>query len=152
MSRETRARLRRWRKRAVYTRAARAFLGAHPLCQDCTKAGIRRASEQVDHVTPARLLPDFAAFMDPRNWAALCLTCHRRKTRQEIGRRPKQRPKDIQDWLDWMASGYADDFEAAAGGPDGGSPAPEDPEARSQPDLASLPSFPAIDPDSAGRD
>lgn len=60
-------------------RAARnAFLAAHPLCEECKKAGRLTAATVVDHKEPHR--GDMRLFWDQGNWQSLCETCHNRKT------------------------------------------------------------------------
>jgi 5-methylcytosine-specific restriction protein A len=67
-----------------WQRASDAFKRKHPLCVKCQAAGIIRASEEVDHVTPHRGNTDL--FWDQSNWQALCKPCHSRKTAEEDGR------------------------------------------------------------------
>ncbi|MYL11311.1 MAG: HNH endonuclease [Cenarchaeum sp. SB0669_bin_11] len=129
--RRKRRRILGWRRRSIYTRAARAFLEANPLCRACERAGRRRQSTQVDHRTPAVDLVTFAQFMDTRNWDALCTGCHAEKSRAERDARRPPPPADVAAWQERLQN---------AGKP------------RSPRDRTSLPSFPAIGPDSAGRD
>ncbi|MGD9916919.1 MAG: HNH endonuclease [Paenirhodobacter sp.] len=52
----------------------------------CRCCGERRRLE-VDHIQPVRLRPDLA--FEPRNLQALCPRCHTKKTRLEVGHKPK---------------------------------------------------------------
>jgi 5-methylcytosine-specific restriction protein A len=69
---------RRWQK------ARAAYLRRHPLCVDHESRGELVASSQVDHIVPhngnQRLFWD-----SENNWAALCESCHSRKTAREDG-------------------------------------------------------------------
>ena len=65
----------RWQK------VSKQFLAAHPLCENCIKAGKYTKATVVDHIKPHR--GDPALFWDPRNWQALCKPCHDRKTGNE---------------------------------------------------------------------
>ena len=72
----------RWQK------ARKAFLLAHPLCEECKKQGRYVAATDVDHIVPHR--GDPALFWDQGNWQALCHSCHSRKTAME-DQRPEYR-------------------------------------------------------------
>jgi 5-methylcytosine-specific restriction enzyme A len=65
----------RWR------RARLDFLRRHPLCVACGKKGRLEPATVVDHAVPHR--GDAALFWNRANWAALCGTCHNRKTARE---------------------------------------------------------------------
>lgn len=65
----------RWRK------ASRAFLQAHPLCEECLKHGRYTRATVVDHIVPHR--GNAKLFWDRNNWQALCKRCHDQKTGNE---------------------------------------------------------------------
>lgn len=58
---------------ARWTRESREFRAAHPLCEECLRRGVARASEVVDHVVPVGVCRDF---WDRSNWQALCRKCN----------------------------------------------------------------------------
>lgn len=64
-----------WRK------ASKAFLQAHPLCEECRKQGKFVKATVVDHIVPHR--GDEELFWDRSNWRPLCKWCHDRKTKKE---------------------------------------------------------------------
>lgn len=66
---------RRWQK------ASKAFLRAHPLCEECMKQGRYTRATVVDHIVPHR--GDQKLFWDQGNWQALCKRCHDKKTGRE---------------------------------------------------------------------
>ncbi|MFC7518706.1 HNH endonuclease [Herbaspirillum sp. GCM10030257] len=83
---------------SAWTRAARFYLQAHPLCERCAKAGRITAATVVDHRIPHRLkqaidsgieaLIDAARtlFWDSKNnWCPLCKRCHDMKTARDDG-------------------------------------------------------------------
>jgi 5-methylcytosine-specific restriction endonuclease McrA len=57
----------------TWAATARAFLAAHPTCCRCGAV-----AEVVDHITPLHLASDRKH--DPDNLAAMCRSCHARKT------------------------------------------------------------------------
>jgi 5-methylcytosine-specific restriction protein A len=61
--------------------ASRAYLHAHPLCEECKRHGRLTAATVVDHITPHR--GDKTLFWDESNWQALCKSCHDEKTGRE---------------------------------------------------------------------
>lgn len=61
-----------WRK------ASKAFLRAHPLCDECRALGRIEPATVVDHVRPHR--GDMRLFWDRDNWQPLCKHHHDRKT------------------------------------------------------------------------
>ena len=63
---------------AMWRKARKAFLQAHPLCVECMKAGRLTPATVVDHVVPHR--GDVKLFWDEGNWQALCKACHGKKT------------------------------------------------------------------------
>ena len=65
---------RRWRK------AAKEFLGEHPLCAYCLREQRAVRATVVDHIVPHEGQQD-RLFWDRSNWQALCKPCHDRKTR-----------------------------------------------------------------------
>lgn len=56
----------------------------HPICQGTLPGGrkCRKQSKDCDHIEPIELRPDLA--LDPKNLAALCKSCHSRKTAGEV--------------------------------------------------------------------
>lgn len=58
--------------------ASLRFRREHPLCQSCQERGIVRPSKCTDHVIPHR--GSEVLFWDESNWAALCDTCHAKKS------------------------------------------------------------------------
>lgn len=69
-------------------RAARVnFLRQHPLCVGlmCKGRGDAIPASIVDHVIPHR--GDQALFWDENNWQPLCVSCHNRKTANEVNAR-----------------------------------------------------------------
>lgn len=66
---------RKWQK------ASKAFLHAHPLCEECLKHGRYTKATVVDHIVPHRGDPKL--FWDQSNWQSLCKACHDKKTRNE---------------------------------------------------------------------
>ena len=75
---------------ARWTKLARAFRTAHPLCAECQRKGIITAAECVDHVVPWPICQDF---FDVNNLQSLCSRCNMlkgekdRKRIQEYKRR-----------------------------------------------------------------
>ncbi len=67
---------RRWRK------IRKAFLTAHPLCEECKKQGKFTPAEEVHHITPL----SEGGTHDYKNLMALCKSCHSRITAKEGGR------------------------------------------------------------------
>ena len=62
--------------------AARArYLSCHPLCEHCSRKGLTRAADEVDHILP---LHKGGKDTDD-NKQALCSPCHRAKTAQDMG-------------------------------------------------------------------
>jgi 5-methylcytosine-specific restriction protein A len=67
----------KWRKARKY------YLSANPLCVKCREEDKLSVATVVDHITPHK--GDKGLFWDQNNWAALCASCHSRKTVQEDG-------------------------------------------------------------------
>lgn len=65
----------------------------------CRCCGEQRRLE-VDHIKPVRTHPELA--FDPRNLQALCGRCHTRKTRIEVGHKPKSPERKA--WADAVAA------------------------------------------------
>ena len=57
-----------------WSQARKRYLAANPLCVECSKVGLTRASEVVDHIIPHKR--DHKLFWDRSNWQALCTHCH----------------------------------------------------------------------------
>lgn len=66
-----------------WQRASKAYLGKHPLCAACRKAGYITPAELVDHIIPHEGNPKL--FWDEGNWQSLCWKCHSIKTAKEDG-------------------------------------------------------------------
>lgn len=56
-----------------WTKESRAFRFSNPLCAECERSGIIKASEVVDHIIPYPVCKDF---WDQSNWQALCTRCN----------------------------------------------------------------------------
>lgn len=72
----------KYKKRKIYksarwNRISRQYLNTHPICEGCG----RRASEEVDHITPLR---DGGDKWSSENLQALCSKCHGKKSADEI--------------------------------------------------------------------
>lgn len=67
----------RWQK------ARELFLQQHPLCVECLKEGRPVPAVVVDHIQPHK--GDDKLFWDRKNWQALCVRHHNRKTAREGG-------------------------------------------------------------------
>lgn len=65
----------RWQK------TSKAFLGLHPLCEECFRHGRYTKATVVDHIVPHRGDPKL--LRDRSNWQALCKKCHDEKTGRE---------------------------------------------------------------------
>ena len=63
---------------AEWSRAAKAYIAANPLCVEHLRSGRVVPSRIVDHVVPHR--GDRELFWDTENWQALCKPCHDAKT------------------------------------------------------------------------
>jgi len=68
----------RWRA------ASKRYLGVHPLCAECERAGRLTAATGVDHIVPHKGDPPLS--WNESNWQALCRRCHNRKTATPDGR------------------------------------------------------------------
>ena len=66
-----------------WSKAAKGWLLAHPLCAQCERQGRVTAGVEVDHIIPHR--GDQDLFWDSENWQSLCKPCHSRKTAREDG-------------------------------------------------------------------
>ena len=66
---------------SAWQKASRAFLQAHPLCEECRKDGRYTKATVVDHIKPHR--GDPVLFWDQDNWQRLCKHHHDVKTRTE---------------------------------------------------------------------
>lgn len=64
-----------------WQQASRAYLHAHPLCEECKRHGQLTEATVVDHITPHR--GDMTLFWDESNWQSLCKQCHDEKTGKE---------------------------------------------------------------------
>jgi len=70
----------RVRGRALQARRS-LYFAAHPLCVGCSAAGRVERAMELDHVVPL-----FKGGADePENWQGLCVKCHERKTRDDLG-------------------------------------------------------------------
>jgi 5-methylcytosine-specific restriction protein A len=58
------------------------YLAEHPLCVECEREGRAEAATDVDHIVPVTG-PDDPLFWEESNHAALCHSCHSRKTARE---------------------------------------------------------------------
>lgn len=65
----------------AWSKASKAFLRSHPLCEECLKGGKYVKATVIDHIVPHR--GDRTLFWDRSNWQALCKQCHDRKTGRE---------------------------------------------------------------------
>lgn len=72
-----------------WDKARRTFLGRHPLCCMCERAGIVNRATVVDHVVPHR--GDQRLFWDVGNWQPLC-SSHHSRDKQTIERGGKPKP------------------------------------------------------------
>lgn len=64
--------------------ARQAQLRREPLCERCKAEGLIVPADTVDHRTPHK--GNLALFLDPKNHASLCGSCHSRdKQREEKG-------------------------------------------------------------------
>lgn len=63
-----------------WTNESREFRRLNPLCVNCQKKGIIKASEVTDHVVPVSIHPNF---WDKTNWQALCKSCNIEKGNQD---------------------------------------------------------------------
>ncbi len=76
-----------------WAKAAKAYIAKHPLCVECQRNGRVTASKEVDHIAPhhlkeandsgdpIKIAEARQRFWDAKNnWAALCKSCHSRKT------------------------------------------------------------------------
>src|SRR5262245_42191532 len=81
-----------WRK------FSRAYLRAHPLCVYCKATGRLIPARHTDHIR-ALTGPYDPEKYNPDNLAALCHSCHSRKTVREDGalpgRKAREAPKDL---------------------------------------------------------
>lgn len=68
---------------ARYRKARKMFLARNPLCVECQRNGIVKASAELDHIIPHK--GDPMLFWDQDNWQGLCVSCHSRKTATEDG-------------------------------------------------------------------
>jgi len=63
------------------------WLAEHPLCENCQAKGRVTAAEEVDHVVPL-----FRGGADDQtNYQSLCVECHKVKTAEDKGHRPRRR-------------------------------------------------------------
>ena len=58
------------------------YIAAHPLCEQCLKAGKLIPAEEVHHILPLSA----GGTHDERNLMSLCITCHSGITAREGGR------------------------------------------------------------------
>lgn len=68
-----------------WTRLAKRYKTAHPLCVMCLDAGVIRKADICDHIIPIR--DDFSKRWDVTNLRGLCLTHHNEITAPETARR-----------------------------------------------------------------
>lgn len=61
---------------ARWTKLAKAWKVAHPLCEECRRKGVIKAAEVVDHIVPWPICRDF---FDQSNLQSLCEDCNRDK-------------------------------------------------------------------------
>ena len=59
-----------------WTKLARAWKVAHPLCEECRRKGLIVPAEAVDHIVPWPVCGDF---FDVSNLQSLCADCNRMK-------------------------------------------------------------------------
>lgn len=64
----------------AWRRLSRAYRQEHPLCELCSKRGVIRTADMVDHIVPIRLGGES---MDWNNCQSLCHKCHNRKSGRE---------------------------------------------------------------------
>jgi 5-methylcytosine-specific restriction endonuclease McrA len=64
-----------------WSKARLLFLDIHPLCTQCTSAGLIVGATVVDHIIPHK--GDKKLFWSQSNWQALCKPCHDIKTATE---------------------------------------------------------------------
>lgn len=57
----------------AWSRLSKAYLGKHPLCEDCESRGVLTPAVLVHHIIPLR---EGGARLDANNLAALCRKCH----------------------------------------------------------------------------
>ena len=67
-----------------WQRARLRFLRLHPLCVECTAAGLVVAASAVDHREGHRTGQWRERFWDEAAWQALCLNCHNVKSAREL--------------------------------------------------------------------
>jgi len=63
---------------ARWVRASKMYLRSHPLCAECKRNNIIRASECVDHIKPHK--GNYELFWNEDNWQALCFHHHNAKS------------------------------------------------------------------------
>lgn len=59
-----------------WTKLAREWKVAHPLCEECRRKGVIKAAAVVDHIVPWPICEDF---FDRSNLQSLCEECNREK-------------------------------------------------------------------------
>ena len=77
-----------------WTRLAKAWKIAHPLCEECKRKGIIKAAEVTDHIIPWPICGDF---FDTSNLQSLCEDCNREKgyrDREKIGQWKREQAKN----------------------------------------------------------
>lgn len=82
---------------ARWRRLRAQVLQAHPLCQECERAGRVRAAAEVHHVTPVDSVPTVVAkealMYAPSNLVSLCHRCHMAAHR-ELGKNDYRQRKE----------------------------------------------------------
>lgn len=76
----------RIRGRRLQTRRRR-YLAEHPLCARCDAFGRTSEAVELDHVVPLAK----GGTDDESNLQGLCVACHKAKTIEDFGHRPRQR-------------------------------------------------------------
>jgi 5-methylcytosine-specific restriction protein A len=62
---------------SAWNRVRKAYLAAHPLCEECNKAGRTKAAQLVHHKEPVDKRPDLR--LSYSNLESLCKECHEKK-------------------------------------------------------------------------
>lgn len=101
---------------ARWRRLRAQVLQAHPLCQECERAGRVRAAAEVHHITPVDSVPTVAAkealMFAPSNLVALCHRCHNAAHRQ-LGKYDYEQRKERE--REQLRQFYADMFGESDG-------------------------------------
>ena len=103
-----------------WLRLRKEILTAHPLCQECQKAGRIEAATEVHHIRPVEEAITYAdkrqRMYDPHNLQALCHDCHV-KVHTALGRcgRDAAKRRNAQQTAQVIKKFFSDD-EAKPGG------------------------------------